>query len=90
MKKKKYIFWLLLVFFFGGLFMREQYMLYKLGNVNNSYKDQLCKLKIQNAQLNNEKLMTKRKDYIETEAREKLGLVKPGEILFIDKNKKDQ
>lgn len=90
MKKKKYVFWILLVIFFGIFFMREQYLLYKLNDVNKGYGNQLSKLKIQNQELNNEKLMSKRKDYIENQAREKLGLVKPGEILFIDRNKKGE
>jgi cell division protein FtsB len=88
MKKKKYVFWIIIVFFFGILFAREQYLMYNLKNVKRDYTIQLSKLKIQNEQLNNQKLITKRNDYIETEAREKLGLVKPGEVLFIDRDKK--
>lgn len=88
MKKKKMFFWLLLVFFFGIFFLREQYMLNNLKNVQLDYKDQLTKIQTQNEQLLNEVKLTKGHDYIEGLAREKLGLVKPGEIIFVDKNKK--
>lgn len=87
MKKKKYMFWILLVIFFGIFFFREQYMLGNLKDIRSGYRKQLGQLKIENAELKNERLMTKRKDYIENQARVKLGLVKPGEVLFVDKSK---
>lgn len=87
MKKKKYMFWILLVIFFGIFFFREQYMLGNLKDIRSGYRKQLGQLKIENAELKNERLMTKRKDYIENQARVKLGLVKPGEVLFVDRSK---
>jgi cell division protein DivIC len=88
MKKKKIIFWLLVFFFFGSFFLREQYILYKLDKVQKTYQAQLDKIKKQNQSLLNEVKLSNRSDYIENLAREKLGLAKPGEIIFIDKNKK--
>ena len=88
MKKKKIVFWLLLFFFFGSFFLREQYILYKLSKVQKTYQVQLNNIKKQNQILLNEIKLSKRSDYIENLAREKLGLAKPNEIIFLDKNKK--
>lgn len=52
------------------------------------YSQQLEKVKFINAQLKEELKQVQKDSYIETLAREKLGLIKPGEILFIDKNKR--
>lgn len=89
MKKKKMIFWILLVLFFGIFFIREQLMLNQLGRVQKENLNQLNLVKEQNTQLLNEVKLSKRSDFIEAQAREKLGLVKPGDIIFIDKSKKD-
>jgi cell division protein DivIC len=88
MKRKKIIFWVLVFFFFGSFFLREQYILYKLDRVQKTYQVQLDNIKKQNQSLLNEVKLSNRSDYIENLAREKLGLAKPGEIIFIDKNKK--
>jgi cell division protein DivIC len=87
-KKKKRILWVLIFLFIGGFFLREQYMMYNLNKVKSVYNERLSNIKLQNEQLQNEIKLAKRKDYVENQAREKLGLVKPNEILFIDKNKK--
>jgi cell division protein FtsB len=87
-KKKKRILWMLIFLFIGGFFLREQYMMYNLNKVKSVYSERLSNIKLQNEQLQNEVKLAKRKDYVENQAREKLGLVKPNEILFIDKNKK--
>lgn len=88
MKKKKMIFWLLLVFFFGIFFIREQAMLNQLDKVKKYNTEQLNMVKQQSNALQNQVEITKRSDFIENLAREKLGLVKPGDIIFIDRNKK--
>ena len=62
--------------------------MYNLNKVKSVYNERLSNIKLQNEQLQNEVKLAKRKDYVENQAREKLGLVKPNEILFIDKNKK--
>jgi cell division protein DivIC len=87
-KKKKIVFWLLILFFFGIFFIREQFMLRQLSEVKKHNQEQLKLVTEQNVQLRNQIKLTKRSDYIENLAREKLGLIKPGEILFIDKDKK--
>ena len=88
MKKKRIIFWVVIAFFFGAFFLREQYTLYKLGKVQKLYEEKLANIKSQNEQLLNAVKLTKRADYIENLAREKLKLIKPGEILILDKDKK--
>lgn len=88
MKKKKIIFWIIITFSFGAFFLRDQYTLYKLGKVQMVYEKNLANIKTQNQQLLNEIKLTKRADYMENLAREKLKLVKPGEILILDKDKK--
>ena len=45
-------------------------------------------LQLQGQQLKEELERSKSKDYNEVLAREKLGLIKEGEILFIDKNRR--
>ena len=87
-KNKKRILWVLIFLFIGGFFLREQYMMYNLNKVKSVYNERLSNIKLQNEQLQNEFKLAKRKDYVENQAREKLGLVKQNEILFIDKNKK--
>jgi cell division protein DivIC len=87
-KKKKIMFWLFILLFFGIFFAKEQFMLHQLGDVKKQNQDNLNFVTEQNVQLQNQVKLTKRSDYIENLAREKLGLVKPGEILFIDKDKK--
>jgi cell division protein DivIC len=86
-KKKKLIFWLLVAIFFGTIFVRQQIMINRMRQDYLAHEDQLNKLKLQNAQLKEQKVLSKKSDYIEKQAREKLRLVKPGEILFIDQNK---
>lgn len=90
MKRKKIIFWVILLLFFGTFFLKEQVILYDLGKVQKTYQEKLNNIKTQNQALQNQVKLSKRSDYIENLAREKLGLAKPGEIIFIDKNKKDK
>lgn len=87
MKKKKILFWAIIAIFFGTIFVRQQIMISRLRNEYLAHQEQLGKIKIQGAQLNEQLKQSKKSDYIEKLARQKLGLVKPGEILFIDKNK---
>ncbi|MFZ2679356.1 FtsB family cell division protein, partial [Clostridium sp.] len=55
-----------------------------------AYNEVLNKVKTQNLELKEELKISERADYIERLARQKLRLIKPGEILFIDKNKKNR
>lgn len=87
-KKKKLIFWLLVFVFFGTIFVRQQIMISRIRKDYLAHQDQFNKLKMQNAQLLEQKKLSQKPDYIEKLAREKLRLVKPGEVLFIDQNKR--
>jgi cell division protein FtsB len=86
-RKKRLIFYLVICCFFGAIFVRQQFTIYKLNSEYKNYEAQLDKLNTRKAELNEKYKLTQREDYVEKLAREKLGLIKPGEILFIDKNK---
>ncbi|MCX7885463.1 MAG: septum formation initiator family protein [Caloramator sp.] len=88
MKKRKLVILIFILLFFGVIFVKQQIIINRLNKEYKQYNDQLTKLKMQNEQLKEQFNMMQREDYIEDLAREKLGLAKPGEILFIDKNKK--
>lgn len=88
MKKKKLVVLLLVIVFFGAIFIKQQLIINKLNREYDEYKDQLARVQQQTDQLNEQLKIMQREDYIEKLAREKLRLVKPGEMLFIDKNKK--
>lgn len=87
MKKKRFIFWGIVIIFFGTIFVKQQIAMIRLDREYKHYDDQLFKLKSINTTLSEELKQTQREDYMERLAREKLGLIKPGEILFKDKSK---
>lgn len=86
-KWKKLLFWGVILAFFGSIFIRQQITIAGLNDKHDEYESQLVQLQEKNDKLTYELQQTQTDDYIEKVAREKLGLVKPGEILFIDKNK---
>ncbi|KRQ86678.1 Cell division protein FtsL [Caloramator mitchellensis] len=88
MKKKKRILWFIIFFIFGSIFIKQSIIMYRLNKQYKQYSKQLEKTKLINAQLKDKLNEAKSEDHVEKLAREKLGLVKPGEILFIDKNRK--
>jgi cell division protein FtsB len=85
MKKKRLIFWAVVALFFGIIFIKQQFSIGKLNGQYASYKEQLSKLQFQKNQLNEQLKQTTTDGYVERLAREKLGLVKPGEIIFKSK-----
>lgn len=87
MKRKKSLFLLGMAVVFAIILIKQQVTIARLNKQYRQYNEQMSKLKYVNTQLNEELKQTKRNDYIEKMAREKLGLVKPGEILFKDRNK---
>lgn len=87
-KNKKLLMWGIIGVLFGSIFVRQQIIISRLNKEYKHNQETLSRLKSQNDQLNEKLKLTERDDYIEKLAREKLMLVKPGEILFIDKNKK--
>ena len=88
MKKKKLFLFVFILAFFGIVFIKQQFMISKVTSEYNKNQNQLEMLKEQNTILTDQLNRTKNKKFIEDIAREKLGLVKPGEILFVDKSKK--
>jgi cell division protein FtsB len=86
MKRKKSLFLLGMAAVFIVILVKQQITIAKLNKQYKQYNEQMSKLKYVNSQLYEELDQTKRIDYIEKMAREKLGLVKPGEILFKDRN----
>lgn len=87
-KKKKLLMWCVVAVLFGSIFVRQQIIINRLNKEYKQNQETLTKLKNHNQQLNEQLKLTEREDYIEKLAREKLMLAKPGEILFVDKNKK--
>lgn len=87
MKRKRSLILLGIAALFVVILIKQQVTITGLNKQYKQYNEQMSKLKYVNSQLNEELDQTKRTDYIERMAREKLGLVKPGEILFKDKNK---
>lgn len=88
MKRRELVIIICILVFFGAIFIKQQIIINRLNREYKQFDDQLSKIKMQNEQLNEQFNIMKREDYIEKLARDKLGLVKPGEILFIDRNKK--
>ncbi len=86
-KWKKLIFWGVILAFFGSILIRQQITIAGLNDKHHQYEAQLTQLQEKNADLTSRLEDTQNDGYIEKVAREKLGLVKPGEILFIDKDK---
>lgn len=87
-KKKKRLMWLFIFVLISGFFLREEYMMYKLKNVKSEYAQHLANEKAVQQKLKNQIKQSQRSEYVENQARTKLGLLKPDEILFIDQNKK--
>lgn len=88
MKKSELVILICIILFFGAIFVKQQMILNRLNKEYKQYNDQLSKIKMQNEQLNEQFNIMQREDYIEKLARDKLRLIKPGETLFIDTNKK--
>lgn len=88
MKKKKILLLLFILGFFGVIFIKQQFMISRIDNEYNKNLNQLSKLKEQNTMLTDQLNRSKDDKFIEDIAREKFGLIKPGEILFVDKEKK--
>ncbi|SHF06940.1 MULTISPECIES: FtsB family cell division protein [Caloramator] len=88
-KKKKVLLRILVFLFFGLVMVKQQIIIFRLNKDIKAYNEVLNKVKTQNLELKEELKISERADYIERLARQKLRLIKPGEILFIDKNKKN-
>lgn len=82
------MFCLISICFFGILIVKQQTIINNLNNEHKEYMKQKENLQLQGQQLKEELDRSKSKDYNEVLAREKLGLIKEGEILFIDKNRR--
>ncbi|MEG0370987.1 MAG: septum formation initiator family protein [Clostridium sp.] len=86
-KKSTKIFCLFIIVIFGIILIKQQSIINRLNGEYKSYVLQKQNLHIQNQQLKEKLAKSQTNDYGETLAREKLGMIKEGEILFIDKNK---
>lgn len=87
MKKKRIVLILGVVAIFSVILIKQQITIAKLAKQYKQYNEQLSKLKYINSELSEDLKKTEKSEYIEQMAREKFGLIKPGEILFKDKNK---
>ncbi len=82
------IFCLISICCFGILVVKQQTIINNLNNEHKEHTKQKENLQLRGQQLKEELDRSKSKDYIEVLAREKLGYIKEGEILFIDKNRR--
>lgn len=91
MKKKKKkgfrVFCLIIASVFGVLLIKQQSIINRLNDDHSSYVDQKEKLQLQNQQLKEKLAEADTNNYGENLARERLKMVKEGEIFFIDKDK---
>ncbi|TDT63471.1 FtsB family cell division protein [Fonticella tunisiensis] len=86
--RKKAFLWGVIILVFGSIFVEQQFIINRLNKQYKVYQEQLKNLKSKNDNLKEELKQIQRKDYIERVAREKLGLIKPDEVLIKDRNKK--
>lgn len=86
--RKKAFLWGIIILVFGSIFVEQQFIINRLNKQYKVYQEQLKNLKSKNDNLKEELKQIQRKDYIERVAREKLGLIKPDEVLIKDRNKK--
>ncbi|MEG2337960.1 MAG: septum formation initiator family protein [Clostridium sp.] len=86
-KKGSKIICLAIVLIFGTILIKQQSIINRLSDDYNHYVNQEESLKIQNVQLKERLAQSEHDNYGEIRAREILGMVKEGEILFIDKNR---
>ncbi|MBP2073212.1 MAG: cell division protein DivIC [Thermoanaerobacterium sp.] len=89
--KFKTILLLLFVVYVAFTFVKQQITLNILDNRLNVVTSKVNAAEEENKRLNNQIKYIKTNEFIENEARQKLGLVKKGEIMFVDtaKDSKD-
>lgn len=89
--KFKTILLLLFVVYVAFTFVKQQITLNILDNRLNAVTSKVNAAEEENKRLNNQIKYIKTNEFIENEARQKLGLVKKGEIMFVDtaKDSKD-
>lgn len=83
-RKKTIIFFLAAFLFFGIVLVRQQFIIYKLKKQYGGLQDKLKDVNMQSVKYQGEIGDSQSDDYIKMQASEKLRLVKPGELLFID------
>lgn len=86
--KFKSIILTLIILYVGGIFISQQVTMYKIKKQIESSKIEEQKLKEKNQRLQDEVKMSKSDAYMEKLARERLGLIKKGEIPVINSSPK--
>lgn len=86
----RYFFVILLVVYIIYILIAQQVAINQARNKEIYIKEQIEKLNTENDQIKIELEKTQDEKYIEKLARARLGLIKPGEIMFIDVNYKEQ
>lgn len=84
--KWKNIIFILILFYAGYVFINQQIAIHKIKNEIAQKKLEEQKVKNKNKKLQDEVKMSESDVYIEKLARERLGLIKQGEIPVIDQN----
>jgi cell division protein FtsL len=83
-RKRKLIFWAFLCFLFigGYLCLGQTFAFWETSSELQELQDKRDALHAENEALKEEILLLHNNDYIESQARKHLGMVKPGEIIF--------
>ena len=87
-KKKKLFFGGVILLVFGALLVKQQTIINRLNKQYAGYETQKIRVEREKEELTEKLKLTERPDYIEDSARQKLGLIKPNEILIKDTSKK--
>lgn len=85
-KKKKTALYIIIFGLFLTIFIQQQVIINRINRKNIELNKSLESAQKQNETLKEHLELTKRDDFLEVQAREKLRLIKPGETLFIDRN----
>ncbi|MEF9951525.1 MAG: septum formation initiator family protein [Clostridium sp.] len=86
-KKGSKIICLGVILIFGTVLIKQQSIINRLNDDYKHYVNQEESLNIQNQQLKERLAQSESENYGEIKAREQLGMIKEGEIYFIDKNR---
>ena len=85
MKQRSWLFWarIVIIACFAVLLVMQFYTLWQLRQEESHLQQQITELQKRNAELETEKQRLQDPKEIEALAREKLGLVKPGEVPYV-------
>ncbi|MTI71261.1 MAG: septum formation initiator family protein [Firmicutes bacterium] len=94
MKKKKfklrYVLFLALIIYLGTVFIKQEMTINSLEKKNETKQKEVKELNGEISEIEKQLEKVNSLEFIEKVAREELKMVKPNEIIYIDKNKEDK